>query len=196
MTNLYLVRHAQAEANLLRLFHGHIDGKLTDYGKECLIPLANRFKDIPVNAIYSSDLTRARLTAEAISSPHSLPVFTTPQLREIYAGLWEGRGFEECKETFKEQFSLFLNADLNCRPEEGESIREVAVRMKSAIDNILEHHKNETVIIVSHGCAIRAYLTLVCGCTELGKNTAVTKLIFDCNGNISPEYFWDLSHLD
>lgn len=195
LTNLYIIRHAQAEANLLRLFHGHVDGKLTDYGKECLAPLAKRFNGIAIDAVYSSDLTRARLTAEAIAQSQSLPVFTTPKLREIYAGRWEGMKFADCQETFKEQFTLFLSADFNCRPEEGESIREVAERMKAAIDDILAHHKDETVVIVSHGCAIRSYLTLICGCTELGKNTAVSKLEFDNEGNVTPAFLWDLSHL-
>ncbi len=196
MTTLYLIRHAQAEANLLRLFHGHVDGKLTDYGKECLVPLSNRFDGVNIDAVYSSDLTRARLTAASIADKHSLPVFTTPKLREIYAGKWEGMKYADCKEIFKEQFALFEAADFNCRPEGGESIFETAHRMKNAIDEILSHHKNETVVITSHGCAIRAYLTLVCGCTELGKNTAVSKLEFDESGNVTPIFLWDLSHLE
>lgn len=196
MTTLYIVRHAQAEANLLRLFHGHIDGKLTDYGKECLVPLSNRFENEKIDAVYSSDLTRARLTAAAIAKKHSLPVFTTPKLREIYAGKWEGMKYSDCKETFKEQFALFEAADFECHPEEGESIRETAHRMKAIIDDIISHHKNETVVIVSHGCAIRSYLTLVCGCKELGKNTAVSKLTIDEKGDVDPVFLWDLSHLD
>lgn len=196
MTTIYLIRHAQAEANLMRLFHGHVDGQLTDYGKECLKPLAARFESVKIDAVYSSDLTRARMTAAAVAQSHSLPVFTTPQLREIFAGKWEGMKYADCKDIFKEQFALFEAADINCRPEDGESIREVAHRMKTAIDNIIAHHKHETVVIVSHGCAIRSYLTLACGCTELGKNTAVSQLEISDNGEITPILLWDLSHLD
>ena len=76
MTTIYLVRHAQAEGNLYRRFHGHFNTTLTATGQQQLPYLSRRVADIPLSAVYSSDLTRARRTAEAIAAPKGLFVQT------------------------------------------------------------------------------------------------------------------------
>lgn len=59
MTQIYLIRHTQAEGNLYRMMQGHWDGDVTPLGMKEVDALASRFRDIPVDAVYSSDLTRA-----------------------------------------------------------------------------------------------------------------------------------------
>ena len=58
MTDIYLIRHAEAEGNLYRRAHGQYDSNLTTLGRRQLLPLAERFRDIPIDALYSSDLVR------------------------------------------------------------------------------------------------------------------------------------------
>ena len=73
MTKIYLVRHAEAEGNLYRLVQGHFDGLVTKLGYDQIRALRRRFENIPIDAVYSSDLFRARTTARAVSEPRNLP---------------------------------------------------------------------------------------------------------------------------
>ena len=69
MTRIYIVRHAEAEGNLYRRIHGQYDSLVTPMGYQQIAALAERFRDIPVDAVYSSDLYRTRMTAKAIYEP-------------------------------------------------------------------------------------------------------------------------------
>ena len=90
MTTIYLIRHAEAEGNLFRRAQGHWNGKITERGKKQIDALAERFKDVHIDAVYSSDLDRARDTAGALLRGRDLELHTTRQLREIHMGVWEG----------------------------------------------------------------------------------------------------------
>ena len=68
MTKIYLIRHAEAEGNLYRLAHGHYDSLITERGYQQIAALRRRFADIPVDAVYSSDLRRAMATARGSAS--------------------------------------------------------------------------------------------------------------------------------
>ena len=89
MTTIYLIRHAEAEGNLYRRIHGWYNALITDNGFQQIKALEDRFRDIPVDAVYSSDLYRTMTTARAVYVPKSLPLRTDPGLREISMGSWE-----------------------------------------------------------------------------------------------------------
>ena len=74
VTNLYIVRHCEAEGNVNETFQGHSDGDITPKGALQLEKLAERFKDIPVDVVYSSPLQRAFKTAQAVARFHDVPV--------------------------------------------------------------------------------------------------------------------------
>ena len=93
MTEIYVIRHVQAEGNLYRMCQGHWDGDVTPIGVCQRDALAERFKDVPVDAVYSSDLYRARFTASAITKYHDLPIITDRRFREINLGPWETKYF-------------------------------------------------------------------------------------------------------
>ena len=65
MAEIYLIRHTQAEGNRYRMMQGAWDGSVTEKGRAQIESLAERFRDVPLDAVYSSDLTRAVMTAEA-----------------------------------------------------------------------------------------------------------------------------------
>ena len=90
-TTIYLVRHAEAEGNIGRRCHGHYDSLLTKRGLEQAKVVGERFRSEPIDAVYSSDLWRARHTALAIAEPHGLPVIERRALREIDMGEWEDK---------------------------------------------------------------------------------------------------------
>ena len=95
MTEIYLIRHAQAEGNLYRMMQGHWDGDVTDMGRRQIEALAQRLKDERIDALYSSDLYRTRLTACAVTKYHDIPIHTDKRLREINVGPW-GRDLRRC----------------------------------------------------------------------------------------------------
>ena len=92
MTEIFLIRHTQAEGNIYRMMQGHWDGGVTEAGVIQQQALRQRFLDVPVDKVYSSDLRRAVFTAEAVSEPKGLEVIPDRRLREIDLGPWE-RGF-------------------------------------------------------------------------------------------------------
>ena len=79
MTRLYLIRHAEAEGNIYRMAHGHHNGLITnDRGYQQIDALRERFRDIPIDAVYASDLYRTQITARAIWLPKALPLHLEP----------------------------------------------------------------------------------------------------------------------
>lgn len=95
MTTIYLVRHAEAEGNLYRRIHGWYDALVTENGFAQMKCLEERFRDIPVDEVWSSDLYRTMTTARAVYVPKNLPLHTDPRLRELNFGDWEDRPWGE-----------------------------------------------------------------------------------------------------
>ena len=75
-TTVYIIRHAEAEGNVYRRCHGQYNALLTTRAYKQLPYLAKRFENVPLAAVYSSDLFRARVTAQAVAEPHHLSVET------------------------------------------------------------------------------------------------------------------------
>ena len=101
MTTVYLVRHAKSVGNTERIFQGRSNLGLSSEGMAQLPQLAERFREIPLDAIYSSPLQRAMQTAEAVNHYHHLPVQTEEGLCEIFAGEWEMKHFPICLCCFR-----------------------------------------------------------------------------------------------
>ncbi|MDD7116685.1 MAG: histidine phosphatase family protein, partial [Flintibacter sp.] len=106
MTTIYLIRHGEAEGNLYRRIHGWYDALITDNGFRQIAALEARFRDIPVDAVYSSDLYRTCTTARAIAEPKGLEIRKDCRFREVYLGVWEDRAFGLI--NLKEQATLDL----------------------------------------------------------------------------------------
>ena len=83
MTTLYLIRHAEAEGNVFRRLQGHYNAMITPNGRKQIAALAKRFEDVPIDAVYASDLSRTCCTAGAIYLPKGLPLHKDPRFREL-----------------------------------------------------------------------------------------------------------------
>lgn len=201
MTKIYLIRHAEAEGNLYRRIQGHWDGSITPLGLQQIDALAQRFRREHIDALYCSDLSRARATAEAITRYHDIPAVVTPRLTEICMGVWEGRAWGDVEHEFPEQMRWF-NTDPDRWSVPGcEPIRDVQKRMKRAIEDLAARHDGQTIVLVSHGMAIRAYLCTVLGIPNsematlpYGDNTSVSLLLVD-GERTTVEYYNDNRHL-
>ena len=81
MTEIYLIRHGEAEGNLYRRMQGQYDSNLTDLGWKQIAALGERFRDIPLDGVYSSDLSRAMETAAVLCRQNKLPLQVDKRLR-------------------------------------------------------------------------------------------------------------------
>ena len=202
MTTIYLIRHAEAEGNLYRRVQGHFNGQITQQGHRQIAALAERFRDVQIDALYSSDLDRTVTTAGAILKYHDLPHVKTPRLREVHMGWWEGKPWGNVQEKEPEQMQYFSNDPANWIVEGNEHFDVLTDRMVSAIRDIAAENEGKTVAVVSHGMAIRALLANTLGIASAdikniphGDNTAVSKLRVE-NGVITADFVNDNSHLD
>jgi len=147
MTTLLLVRHGETDRNAEGKLQGHTDRPLNDYGRRQARALAERLAGEEIEAVYASDLSRARETAEILGAQLGLPVAVDPDLREKNWGNWEG-----------------LTADERLRIEyEGESSEDHRSRTLRAVERIVERHPAGRVVVVTHGGSLRRLQAAVAG---------------------------------
>ncbi len=140
---------------------GHTDVALHEDGRAQAEQLAKRLTTsaYPPDTIYSSDLSRARDTAETIARPMSLTVQTSEALRETCLGEWEGLTREEIEARGDaELLANYLHDSHRYRPPNSETLEAVWERMNGVLDAIRRDHKSGTVAIVGHGGSLRALL--------------------------------------
>lgn len=143
-------------------YFGHSDIPLSHEGIEQSVKLKSRLSSEKVTAIYSSDLSRARKTAEIISPPHNLKVSLNPDLRELNFGLLEGKSFAEIQKLYlSESRRWFSNPDFSWP--EGESLKDMEKRVKSFLGLLNADRTDKNVIIVSHKGALRVLICLLIG---------------------------------
>lgn len=201
MTRIFLIRHAEAEGNLYRRIHGVTDASLTELGRKQRIPLRQRFEGVKLDAVYSSDLRRARQTAAALYEPRGLPLRLHPGLREQNMGAWEDNTWGWAAKFDPVQYD-FINRDPESFSVPGsENYSAVLRRFLPALREIGAAHDGGTVAVFSHGSAIRIVLSelLGYGSTGIGKipycdNTSVAELEYE-SGNLRLLSYNDNSHL-
>ena len=202
MTKLYLIRHAEAEGNLYRIAHGHCNGLITNYrGYQQIDALRERFRDVDIDAVYSSDLYRTQITARAIWLPKSLPLQLEPAFREICMGPWEDHTWHELNVKYPEEMYNFnRRADL-WRVPGAETAQQVVDRFIPALERVARRHEGGAVAVFSHGMALRTVLGVLqgqtlaqVGQTSHGDNTAVSLLEWD-GASFRVVYRDDNSHL-
>ena len=159
MTQLCLVRHGQTDWNLEGRYQGQSDVPLNEHGRAQARALAQEIAGQSFSGIYTSDLQRAKETAQIISNFLQLPVILEPRLREINQGEWEGQLVEAIKARYAALWQQRTVDPASVRPPGGETVGEVAKRVHAALDDIASQHPNTPVLIVSHGLALA---TVIC----------------------------------
>ena len=202
MTTIYLIRHAEAEGNVYRRCHGIYDSLLTPKAYEQLPYLAERFADVPLDAVYASPLYRARHTAKAIADRKGMHVIIRPALHEIDMGDWEDRTWAILPREYPEAYAVWRTRPWECTVPGGESVLGTGDRVLHELHQIAAERPNQTLAVVSHGSAIRSILCRVLHLapeqiTDIGwgDNTCVAKLLFMEDGSVRAEYWNDASHL-
>ena len=145
MTTILLARHGETDWNRTGRFQGHADPPLNDAGRAQARELADRLRDTPFDAVYTSDLRRAHQTAEIVAASHGVPVVADPGLREVDIGSWSGLTRAEVEQRFP-----------GAEHHDGESRADHLARVLATVERIARAHPDGRILIVSHGGSLRA----------------------------------------
>jgi broad specificity phosphatase PhoE len=170
-TKLLLVRHGETLDNRRRVFQGQIGSGLTDLGREQSRLLAARLAllarvGVRFGAMYTSDLERARETADVLGRALDLTLEVDAGLREIYLGGWQGLHETEVIARFRDEWEAWRRGEDIARGG-GERLAEVGARMVRTVERIAALHPDGNVIVVSHGAAIKSFAAHVLDTTAL-----------------------------
>jgi probable phosphoglycerate mutase len=161
MTTILLVRHCETDWNRERRWQGHADPPVNEAGRRQALELAVHLAGTELDAVYSSDLRRARETAEVIATGRGLPLTTDPALREIDVGEWSGLTSAEIEARFPDGYRR--HAEGGDGWEHGETHAAMSRRVVGAVERIAAAHDGGQVLCVLHGGTIRALLAHAAG---------------------------------
>lgn len=156
---LIVTRHGETVENAAGIIQGHLEGTLSKAGKTQAQKLAQRLKDEKIDAIYSSDLTRAVDTAKEIATYHKgIPLFLVKELRERKHGNFQGKRRSEI-DANPEEVSQFKS--ITTAPPNGENWFQVYGRARLFLDKITNAYPNQNILVVSHGGLVRAMICVI-----------------------------------
>lgn len=157
MKTIILVRHA--ESIMADRYCGQSDPELSAAGIAQLPEIVQQIEPSQVNRILSSDMLRARQTAEAIAQAAQIPVELRPALREIHFGLWEGLHWSEIEAQFPCEAKAWLQEFPGPAAPEGEPFADFLKRLDDEFLSIFARDEDEKVVVVTHNGVIRFALT-------------------------------------
>jgi broad specificity phosphatase PhoE len=153
VTELLLVRHGETDWNRDRRFQGHADEPLNDAGREQARALADELVGERIDVVYTSDLVRARETAEIVAARLGADVVVRSELREIDVGDWEGLTWPEIEERHPEGARAWHEHGHGWTS--GETYAQLGERIIAALRRIAADHPAQRVLVVGHGGTVR-----------------------------------------
>ncbi|MCC6810274.1 MAG: histidine phosphatase family protein [Deltaproteobacteria bacterium] len=172
MRTLFLVRHAETAWNLEHRYQGQTDVPLCDAGRDSAKKLRVRLQKRPqlfcakTTAVVSSDLSRAKESAELAFATPERSIHLDPDLRELCYGIFEGRSRDEVAAQFSDVYQRFLD-DPHYAVEGGEARATVRDRAVSAIRRWLDKLPHPNIVVVTHGGVLRQLMQLALGDGEM-----------------------------
>ena len=153
---IILVRHGQTVWNVEHRFQGAKDSPLTELGREQARRIAARLSHVHIDAVYSSDVPRARETAESIIAGRNLSVEFREDLRERGYGVLEGHTKEEIAATAGAWYIAWEADRIRKSPPGGETQPEMCERVMGTLFEIAGAHPNQTVVVATHAGPIKS----------------------------------------
>jgi broad specificity phosphatase PhoE len=196
MTRVYLVRHGTTDWNKEEIFRGRLDCKLNETGQAEARALAEYFRDIPLQAIYSSPLSRAMETAQAVAEAKALQVVPHPEFIDVDFGEWQGLPLKEVREKYSELYRLWRERPEAIHFPGGENLARVRARAWEGLQKVVRENPDKTALILSHRVVTKVLICTVLGlddshfwhikqdttavnCIEYNRGFFVTSLIND-----------------
>ncbi|MCX7796625.1 MAG: alpha-ribazole phosphatase [bacterium] len=156
--SIYIIRHGETDWNREGIYQGQTDIPLNENGRETAKRLGIALSKIRFVSIYSSDLLRARETAEIINSFLNVPLYCVIDLRELDFGEWTGISIWEMSRKDPELFKKWQEDPWNVSPPGGETFRDLTERVMRFLESISKKYKGENVLVVSHAGPIKAMI--------------------------------------
>jgi len=160
---LFLTRHGQTDWNTAGRYQGQSDTLLNETGLRQAEQIAKRLAKETIHAIYTSDLSRAANTAQTIADFHSLEIKKDSRWRELSFGDWEGMTYKEMSVHSPELFEAWMKDPRTISTPNGETLAQLAVRVKAAFDEIKDEHADQTVLVVAHSGSLQSLLAVTLG---------------------------------
>ncbi|KAF8369858.1 hypothetical protein HHK36_011767 [Tetracentron sinense] len=172
VAEIVIVRHGETTWNASGRIQGQLESELNEMGWKQAAAIAERLaKELKPTAIYSSELSRAKNTADMIAKNCHIPeVIVVPELKERHVGSLQGLVWSEIQEKEPEAYHAFFSTQNDLEiPGGGESFNQLCERSVAALEEIASRHKGERVIVVTHGGVLRAIFMSVTREASAGK---------------------------
>jgi alpha-ribazole phosphatase len=155
---LYLIRHGEVEGAEAGRLLGRTDAPLSERGREQSRQLAELLSAERLTRVYSSDLLRARTTADTIATRSNLEVRESSAWREIDMGEWEGRTFAALHGEAPRLVAQIFNDPARFVYPHGESFAAFTARVRGALDKLLKTHESGNIALITHGGVCRVII--------------------------------------
>jgi len=183
---IIFLRHAQAENNTKRILAGRTEGvPLTKTGIEQAERIAEYLRPLDISAIYSSPIERASHTAEIVAKNNSLDCKLDDRLTEIDMGKFTRMNYDDMFAKYGNIFLKFYENDPVISEHEVETFPQVQSRILGMVNHLVEKHKNENVILVTHMDPIKSMLSSV---MDLKPKTLFELIIANASLTVIKEY--------
>lgn len=203
LSRVFLVRHGATALTEEDRFAGSSDVSLSEEGRRQVAGLAERLKTESLDAIYASPLQRTMDTARILAAPHGLEPIAEPALREIDYGHWEGLSRSEVERDFRMEYEIWQEDPFTIAPLGGESGVNVLNRALPVMRRLVEQHRDQAVLIVSHKGTNRLLISSLLGFDMRGYRdrldqspAALTILDFVSEVRARLRLFNDVSHYE
>lgn len=163
MTSIYLVRHGQTAWNREEIFRGRTDVPLDETGLKQAELAGEYLKEVEIDAIYSSSLSRALETAGRIARFHNLKVQPLEGIIDMSFGNWEGHAHQEIKKNDSETYRRWREEPHLVRLPGGEGLDDVRVRSMAALEEVIREHPGKALVLVSHRVVCKVLICAILG---------------------------------
>jgi alpha-ribazole phosphatase len=160
-SRIYLIRHGETANAEEVCFNGHFDVDLSEEGKKQSILISKALKNLPVKAVYSSDLKRTQIGAKFVADELNLSHTPCKELRELAFGGWEGLSISEVNRRYPDKLKERLENIELFQVEGGESFFQLKDRVIPKFKSILANHPFDSIVILCHGGVIRTILAYI-----------------------------------
>jgi alpha-ribazole phosphatase len=160
--DIIFVRHGETEGNRLKQYIGRTDLPLNERGREQANELAAKLAwelaGKRVDRVFHSPSLRTRQTAEILLTGLALPIHPDPRLLELDFGAWDGKTYAEIEALDRARLWAWYDDPWSVTPPGGECLRELDVRLAAWVEHVMQNHRGETLLVVTHGGPIRWFL--------------------------------------
>jgi probable phosphoglycerate mutase len=188
VTRIIAIRHGETAWNVDTRLQGHLDIALNSKGIWQAAQVARALTGEPVEAIYTSDLLRARHTARAIAQATAAPLVASRDLRERCFGSFEGKTYAELEAQWPEDSLRWRKREPDWAPPGGESLQALRQRISGTVAAMAAQHVGGQIVLVAHGGVMDVLYRLATGqelqaprSWQLG-NAAINRLLWTSEG--------------